>query len=820
MKKGKIASFNKKASIKNAKFSINYLLMVLTLVPLFFSAIFQGGYFPWETYLTFLLSVPAILLFIITKFKTNESENSIRKSGVDLSLLVFLVVCFLSLFFTVYFHTTLTEFFKVLIYLVLFYIALNTINGERGSNIIIFSVLGLSAILSILGLIGYVGYKLNLSTSFFIFASRYGFTQGGRIASTLQYSNTFAAFLIIPIFISFSGFISEAKLARKIIYLVLSLLFVLTFFLTQSRGALVAFVISILVYLLLLKGKDRRFSLLTFGILVACVSVVFLVRKDVFLPVFHSLFERIKVMFSFFRGNWEESLGDRVYMLKDSLRILKDYPVLGTRNGTYQYVYAKYRTIYFFSKFPHSIFFQVLDDLGVLGGAAFAYMIFSLFKKGFRAIRENYSAILVGVYVGLFGMFLHALVDFDWSLIFMPLIFFYLFALIISYGKKEYFTFKCPIIEKFSKKKQPAKSFKTFDSRTIHAKRFRSLGIALTIVLASIFLFQFLASFANFKAKGSIGLIEWQGTVSKYKTATSLDFLAAEYHYDLANYNFTYLIPSSQDTTQSIQEAVSHYGAAIKHCPEFFLYHFELGKLYLQTGNEKAIDEFTKTLQLNPLDPGAHATLGFAYLNLKKDTVMSKIQFEEALRLDSKNSDAFIGMGSLYEKSNDPDKALENYKLAIKYDSKNAYAYYRTGIIYENKGMLPEAVSNLFWAVHYNPNLIEAKTEFEKYAPIITIAKPQKAEIIKVGTIYEISWLPSNSNNVEYYNIVLIPKKGEWITAKSGIPTGTITYKYEVPQNLEQGEYKLRIYAVAPKFMQGKSGNWLSYEEVQIKVNQ
>ena len=133
-------------------------------------------------------------------------------------------------------------------------------------------------------------------------------------------------------------------------------------------------------------------------------------------------------------------------MVKDSFRILKDKPVLGTGNGTYQYVYAKYRTIYFFSKFPHSIFFQILDELGIIGGAAFVYMIFSLFKKGFQVVRTNYTAISVGLYAGLAGLFLHALVDFDWSLMFMPLIFFYLFALLLSNSKKEYFVLKCPMI--------------------------------------------------------------------------------------------------------------------------------------------------------------------------------------------------------------------------------------------------------------------------------------------------------------------------------------------------------------------------------------
>jgi tetratricopeptide (TPR) repeat protein len=223
-------------------------------------------------------------------------------------------------------------------------------------------------------------------------------------------------------------------------------------------------------------------------------------------------------------------------------------------------------------------------------------------------------------------------------------------------------------------------------------------------------------------------------------------------------------------------------------------------------------------VQLNSLDSGAHATLGFAYLKLKKDTSMAKIQLEEALRLDDKNTDAYLGFGSLYEEQGEPDKALESYLLAIKYNNQSAYAYYRAGVIYENKGMLPEAVNNLFYAVKYNPQLAEAKTEFEKYAPIITIAKPENGETIKVGTTYEIDWLPSNNNNVEYYNIVLIPQKGKTITVKAGVPTGTISYKYQIPDDLESGEYKLRIYAVAPKLMQGKFGNWLSYEEVQINI--
>jgi O-antigen ligase len=815
MKKNRIRIKQKKHIEKTPKINIRFIIILLSLVPVLFSALFQGGYFAWETYLTFLLALPAIFLFLFMKF---NSPEGLRKSGADKGLFIFLLVTFVSLFFTVYFHTTLTEFFKVLVYLSLFYIVLNCIESEKDIGLILNSILSLSFALSLLGILASIGQRLNLSGPFFDFLSRNGFTQGGRIASTLQYSNTFAAFIILPFFISFSYFIMQKNLLKKILYLALSLIFLITFALTESRGALIALIIAILIYILFLKGKDKKFSLISFAILIGAILIVVLIKKDIFIPIFKSFAVRLKELLSFFRGKWEESLGDRVIMVKDSLHILKDKPVLGTGNGTYQYVYAKYRTIYFFSKFPHSIFFQILDELGILGGAAFVYMIFSLFKKGFQVVRTNYTAISVCLYAGLAGLFLHALVDFDWSLMFMPLIFFYLFAVLLSSGKKEYFVLKCPIVEKMRSKKQPVKELKTLDTGKILTKRIKVLGIISASVLLIVFLFQFLGAYFDFRASATIGKLQWPETVSMYKIAVALDPLASEYHYNLANFNFTYLVPSAPDPTQYVEEAVSHYEAAIKHCPEFFLYHFELGKLYLQTSNKKAMDEFIRTVQLNPLDSGAHATLGFAYLKLKKDMSMAKIQLEEALRLDAKNPDAYLGFGSLYEEQGEPDKALENYQLAVKYDAKNAYAYYRSGVIYENKGMLPEAVNNLFWAVKYNPNLTEAKTEFEKYAPIITIAKPENGETIKVGTTYEIDWLPSNNNNVEYYNIVLIPKKGDWITVKAGIPTGTITYKYEVPQNLEPEDYTLRIYAVAPKLMQGKFGNWLSYEEVQINI--
>ena len=351
----------------------------------------------------------------------------------------------------------------------------------------------------------------------------------------------------------------------------------------------------------------------------------------------------------------------------------------------------------------------------------------------------------------------------------------------------------------------------------IRMKRNRVLLIAATLILAVVFLFQFIAALMDFRAKSRIGASPPQDIVSMYEAATSFNPLSAEYHYNLANFISSYLIPVSSDPTEYVKKAETECLSAIRRCPMFFYYHFELGKLYLQTGNDNAIEEFTRTVQLNPLDPGARASLGLAYLNLRKDTSMSKIQFEKALELDPENADAYLGLGSLFEQVGEPDKALENYQLAIKYNATNAYAYYRSGVILESKGNLDKALRSFFWAVKYNPYLAEAKTAFEKYAPIISILKPQDGGKVRTGSTIEIAWLPTNDKNIEYYNIWLVDEKGKHDLIKSNIAKNDFIFKWEIPASLTTGSYSIRVYAVNNNLMKD-FGGWISFGEAKIEL--
>ncbi|MGB9695596.1 MAG: hypothetical protein ACPLZB_06460, partial [Caldisericaceae bacterium] len=476
----------------------------------------------------------------------------------------------------------------------------------------------------------------------------------------------------------------------------------------------------------------------------------------------------------------------------------------------------------FFSKFPHSIFFQVLDELGVVGGAAFLYMIGSLFVKGFKVLRSRYSPLLVGLYAGVVGMSLHAFIDFDWSLMFMPMLFFFVFGLILSQGEPKIFAFKCPIREFFIKK-GVVKELKVKKNEFSYVNRLILLGVVFVAIFLML-LFPFLSANTDRIASAKVGTVSGTEIISMYQTAIDLNPLDASPHYDLAHYYTGAVMPNVQNPSDYVQDALDQYSAAIRRCPDFFLYHYELGKLYLQLSDAKSIDEFEKGVSLNPLDPGGHASLAFAYINIKKNTDTAKIQLDEALKLGQEAiaqgyatkdilADTYLGYGALYEQLNDQDKALDNYKLAIESSSNNAYAYYKIGLIYENKNMLPEAVQSLFYAVHYNSALTAARTEFEKYAPILTIANPQNGTIVKQNDTLKIQWIPSNFNGTESYVIYAIPSQGDWIMVASGIDPKTMSYDWKIPETIPAGSYTLRIYAVAPKLMQGKLGNWISYTD-------
>lgn len=89
---------------------------------------------------------------------------------------------------------------------------------------------------------------------------------------------------------------------------------------------------------------------------------------------------------------------------------------------------------------------------------------------------------------------------------------------------------------------------------------------------------------------------------------------------------------------------------------------FKRGVQYsLKGDHEKAIEEYKKSLELNPHSAEAYSNLGYEYYDMK-DFDKSVESQEKALDMNPDLANAYYGLAMALEKKGDNDGALENYR--------------------------------------------------------------------------------------------------------------------------------------------------------------
>jgi O-antigen ligase len=590
------------------------LILVLAFVPIVFGAVFQGGYYTWEAYLMMLLALPAVTLFVTTRARHGWA---LAGGAVDRVLLAWLVVCAVSMVATVYFHATMVEFFKVLFCLILFYVVFNVTRHTAQLQIAVHLLLGIGVLIAGAGLLAYVGARSQLTGPFWTWFLAHGLTQNASVTSTLQYRNTFAAFLILPIFLSFTRALDVRKWWARLLYGALAGFFVVMLVLSQSRGGLLAFLITLLLFPVMLPRSQRLKGLLGILVVAAALAVTFWLRRDVFLPMLTSMTLRLKVLVDFAGGAKDVSLYARIVMIRDAWHILSNRPVLGFGGGTYQYVYAQYRSILFYAKFPHSILFQVLTDMGVIGGAVFVAMLASLLWRGLRMARKEQQTVFAGLLAGAFGNVLHAGVDFDWSLIVMPLFFFVTVALLLSRERREPGLRVDHVAIGYHKAALPVRL---------------ALGMLAVALVWGLVFSIFLGAVNNDMGTRAVARGDFPAAQYRFRNAVRLAPLAAEYQADLAEFLRTSILPATPEPEMMARDIQSGLERAIQLNPRFWQVHDALGTWYLSRQDPRAVGELLLSTQFNPLRSDGWFSLTLAYQAAGQD-VQAQQAFERAMQL-------------------------------------------------------------------------------------------------------------------------------------------------------------------------------------------
>lgn len=137
--------------------------------------------------------------------------------------------------------------------------------------------------------------------------------------------------------------------------------------------------------------------------------------------------------------------------------------------------------------------------------------------------------------------------------------------------------------------------------------------------------------------------------------------------------------------------AVGEIQTALKLDPEVPMAHFLLGEIDLYKGDSPgAVAEFNKELAVNPSIWLVYWRLGDAYVRLERYDEAETV-LRQAIWLNETSSGAYILLGQVALKKNDPAAAAAYLETAVKLDPQNDYIHYFLGKAYQGLGRTADA---------------------------------------------------------------------------------------------------------------------------------
>lgn len=292
-----------------------------------------------------------------------------------------------------------------------------------------------------------------------------------RLQYIIEYANTLAVFLFVSSIIGFYFMRKDAEVstARQAMIRVGTALIISSMILTFSRAVWILSIVFYIIYFSVLKSKRISFE----WIVLCCISIitVFIILSSLWKLTWAAIIVLVLLVllehrsFGFFEGvlsrfsrkkgftpviliafaiitvagialllinsghlyqrllsisiNASE-LQERFAYYRDSLKIVKDFPLLGTGAGGWESIQYHYQTALYAVRYVHSSIIQEALDYGILGLIIFVGQICLFFYYtvlGYKKSRDFKDLRLLVITVGLINAFIlfHSLIDLDFE---------------------------------------------------------------------------------------------------------------------------------------------------------------------------------------------------------------------------------------------------------------------------------------------------------------------------------------------------------------------------------------------------------------------
>jgi O-antigen ligase len=174
---------------------------------------------------------------------------------------------------------------------------------------------------------------------------------------------------------------STPEASKALIYLFGSAITVAALFASSSRGGVMSFMLTMFFLMLAFifrakKSRKLRIAAVAFIILGIIIVMTVWVGPGDLLERFHLLFNK-----GFF--GLEGPIDIRVVFYKDTLKLIRDFPLFGTGLSTYSSAFSPYRSFALegrLLRYAHNDYLQLFSEMGIFGGV-FLFLFLAYFAK-------------------------------------------------------------------------------------------------------------------------------------------------------------------------------------------------------------------------------------------------------------------------------------------------------------------------------------------------------------------------------------------------------------------------------------------------------
>jgi O-antigen ligase len=379
-------------------FSVAGLLIFCTLA---FGAVNAWGHFILQTTATVLLAYWAL-------DQMRSARITIRWNPAFPPMIAFAGLMCIQLLpgVSAYWHATFSQLLLYVSYGILCFLLVQTLSHSREVRI-------LGTALAIYGsAVALFAVLQNLSAPtklYWLKTPRFGGWIYGPYVNHNHYAGLMEMLVPVPLVFAFSRFGNQRErwLAASAAAFMGA-----TIFLSGSRGGMIALAVEFAIFLMLLfreHQKQNIAALLGAFLLVALAMIAWTGGHEV------------KARIATLAGDKHSELATdiRLQIDRDILRMSRHHLLLGWGQGTFADVYPQFRSFYTDSlvNAAHNDFLQVLSETGIIGFGIMLWFLAITIRNGLRK-SSNWTtdlngAVAVAALLGISGILVHSLVDFN-----------------------------------------------------------------------------------------------------------------------------------------------------------------------------------------------------------------------------------------------------------------------------------------------------------------------------------------------------------------------------------------------------------------------